>query len=476
MRRQRWLLVAAVGFGLAVMMSVGSAIWCGIASRMGARIGSPIGSQVAWAQTSRMRFEEASEESVRAFEERRARREHARATASVPAAPVPGEPEDPEEPDAPTPPGVPSSGDIVRIGSDIHVEEGQVVDGDVIVFGADADVDGHVRGNVSVTKGDVQLGSKAKVDGDVLVIGGEIQEEDGATVLGQRVTGLQRGGNIRTRRITRDIDFDEHRFWEHPAKVARRLTYLLMMLALAWAIAKFAAGRTTRALDTMRREVATSFGMGFAFLLLLIPSLIAMALVVAILCITIIGIPVALGVMFAYFLLLVLLGCWGYVVGAAAIGQRIAGRSGTQPSLVRSAVYGVLAIQGAMLVATMLRPLPVIGWAAGVLWVLAMVVYSAVTLLGVGALIRSKFGQGEGGQWWPPSRLFGPSTPPAPAGWPAPGATGQWTPEVPQQPVAQAPYVPPVAPQPPPPAPPASYAPPPYTPPPNPGEPPAPVA
>jgi hypothetical protein len=470
MRRQRWLLVAAVGFGLAVFMSVGSAIWCGVASRMGARIGSPIGSQVAWAQTSRMRFEEASEESVRAFEERRAQRERTRSTAS-PTPAVPAEPDDPEEPDAPTPPGAPSSGDIVRIGSDIHVEEGQVVDGDVIVFGADADVDGHVRGNVSVTRGDVQLGSKAKVDGDVLVIGGEIQEEDGATVLGQRVTGLQRGAGVRSRRIHRDIDMDEGRMWSHPAKVARRLTYLLMMLALAWAIAKFAAGRTTRALDTMRSEAATSFGMGFAFLLLLIPSLIAMALVVAILCITIIGIPVALGVLFAYFLLLVLLGSWGYVVGAAAIGQRIAGRSGTQPTLVRSAVYGVLAIQGAMLVATMLKPLPVIGWAAGVLWVLAMVVYSGVTLLGIGALIRSKFGQGEGGQWWPPSRLFGPSTPPAPAGsgWPAPGATGtQWTPDIPVQPAQ--PVMPPA------PSPPASYAPPPYTPPPTPPEPPAPIA
>lgn len=466
MRVLRVVLVTGAVFGLFVSTMVGLSVF-----------GSVIGkvcSRSAEAQTSRMKFEEASEESVRAFEERRAQREHERARAGLPPAPEPPDTPDPDpDPDRDTP----SSGDIVRIGSDIHVDKDQTVDGDVIVFGADAEIDGHVRGNVSVTRGDVRLGATAKVDGDVLCIGGEIQEEDGATVLGQRVTGLQRGSSRRSTRIHRDFNFDEDRFWTHPAKVARRTTYLLLWLGLAWAIARFAAGRTTRALDTMKREIAASFGMGFALLLLLIPSVIAMALVVAILCITIIGIPVALGVMIAYALLLLLLGGWGYVVGAAALGQRIAGRSGSQPTLVRSAVIGVLAIQGTMLVATMLRPLPVIGWTAGVLWVLAMVVYSAVTLIGVGALIRSKFGQGEGGQWWPPSRLFGPSTPPAPAGWPAPAAGGaQWTPDVPPQPTASAPppYVPPAAP--PPPSPPSSYAPPPYTPPPNPGEPPAPVA
>jgi hypothetical protein len=463
MRVLRVVLVTAGVFGLFVSTMIGLSVFGSVIGRVCTR--------AAFAQTSRMKFEEANEDSVRAFEERRARREHERATSGVPV--PPDQPDDPDAPDTPEAPDAPSSGDIVRIGSDIHVDKNQTVDGDVIVFGADAEVDGHVRGNVSVTRGDVRLGSSAKVDGDVLCIGGEIEEEDGATVLGQRVTGLQRGANRRTR-IHRNVSFDdEDRMWSHPAKVARRTTYLLLWLALAWAIARFAAGRTARALDTMKREIAASFGMGFALLLLLIPSVIAMALVVAILCITIIGIPVALGVIIAYALLLLLLGGWGYVVGAAALGQRIAGRSGNPPTLVRSAVVGVLAIQGTMLVATMLRPLPIIGWTAGVLWVLAMVVYSAVTLVGVGALIRSKFGQGEGGQWWPPSRLFGSSTPPAPAGWPAPGTPGtQWTPDVPPQPAASAPppYVPPTPV--PPPAPPSSFAPPPYTPPPQPQPPP----
>jgi hypothetical protein len=463
MRARRIALLVAAGFGLAVLVNVGLGVWWGI------------GQRIAEAQTSRMRFEEAPEESVRAFEERRDRKERRTTTSTaLPAPPnAPDAPDTPDAPDAPNPPDAPSSGDIVRIGSDIHVDKDQVVDGDVIVFGADAQVDGHVRGNVSVTRGDVHLGSTAKVDGDVLCIGGEIQEEDGATVLGQRVTGLQgRHGRTRTR-IHRDISFDEDRVWSHPAKVVRRLTYLLLWLGLAWAIAKFAAGRTNRALDTMQREVATSFGMGFALLLLLIPSVIALALVVAILCITIIGIPVALGVMIGYCLLLLLLGGWGYVVGAAALGRRIAGRSATQPTLVRSAVFGVLAIQGSMLVATMLKPLPIIGWMAGVLWVLAMVVYAAVTLLGVGAIIRSKFGQGEGGQWWPPSRLFGPSTPPAPAGWPS-GPGGSWTPDMPTP--APAPAAPPAAPYAAPPSPPPSYTPPPYTPPPPPEPPQTPIA
>jgi len=50
------------------------------------------------------------------------------------------------------------------------------------------------------------------------------------------------------------------------SRVVRLVHYRLLWLALAWAVARFAAGRTTLALDTVRREVAASFGMGFALL------------------------------------------------------------------------------------------------------------------------------------------------------------------------------------------------------------------
>jgi hypothetical protein len=437
----------------------------------------------AYAQ-GRMQFESTPEESARAFDERLARRRATRAsTPPVPAAP--GTPEDPEDP---LPPDAHSSGgDIVRIGSDIKVEEGQTVDGDVVVFGADARIDGHVRGNVSVTRGDLYLGSTARVDGDVLCFGGEIHEDEGASVTGQRVTGLQRGRSSTHTRTHVDIDRD----WgprTMAEKVMRRLTYLLAWLLLAWALIKFAPGRTAVAMETLRRESSASFGFGFALMLMLIPSVVALALVIAILCITIIGIPVAFGVIVAYAGLLIVIAGWGYVVGATALGERLAGRGGQRPTLMRSAVVGVMAIQGAMLVSAFTHGVPVLGWMGGMLFVLAVVTYSVVTLLGIGALIRSKFGLGPQAVWWPPHRLFGagsppppayPPPPPPPAGYhpPAYGAPGapQSYPPAPAQSYPPAPpqtWAPPATPPAPPTAPPPGYTPPASPPPPGYGPPP----
>src|SRR5262249_48677667 len=117
--------------------------------------------------------------------------------------------------------------------------------------------------------------------------------------------------------------------------------------------------------------------------------------------------------------------------------------------------------------------LPVIGWMASMVFVIAIVTFSVVTLLGIGALIRSKFGQGADGAWWPPNRLFGPLNPAAPAGYPPPPPppAGYTPPTYPTPPGP--PPTTPGRPRPgPPPAPPQVYPPPPappspgYTPPP----------
>ncbi|NOT32815.1 MAG: polymer-forming cytoskeletal protein [Candidatus Eisenbacteria bacterium] len=406
------------------------------------------------------------------------------------------EPTIPSPPSEPEAPAVPTTGDMVRMGSDITIEKGEVVDGDVLTFGGNIKVYGQVRGNVSATGGDVFLGSSARIDGDVLCMGGKLEEESGAYVGGQRVTGLQsrhsRSERAKRVRIDRDWDGDRDRDSEHGATttIVRRLTYLLFWLLVAWVATRFAPRRTRGAIESLRREPGMSFGLGFGMALLLAPSLIALAIAMVILVVTIIGIPVAIGAFFTYIALIILVAGWGYVVGAAALGERVAANRGqAAPTLLRSAITGIVIIQGAMLVSEMLHHMPLLGWIGGILWVLAMVAYSGVALLGIGAIVRSKFGQGEGGQWWPPARLFGslspagPSyggpVPPPPSGAPAapsapiapaapsapfdptaaPGSA-RTSPGYSEQAAPQAPAVapPPVAP--PPPAPPSSYMPP----------------
>ena len=62
--------------------------------------------------------------------------------------------------------------------------------GDVVALGGDVTVAGHVEGDVASMGGDVYLKSSARVDGDVVCMGGKLNEEPGASVGGQRVSGL----------------------------------------------------------------------------------------------------------------------------------------------------------------------------------------------------------------------------------------------------------------------------------------------
>lgn len=202
-------------------------------------------------------------------------------------------------------------------------------------------------------------------------------------------------------------------------------SWLLVSLLLAWGIARFAATRTTVALATLKREPGLSLLLGVGLVFLIVPSAVAMALVVAILCITIIGIPLALGVILAYAGLCVVLALWGYVVGAIPIGERLAARLGNDGnSLARAAVFGVLGLAGLRLVAELFHFLPLFGWFANLLWIVAALGTAALTMMGAGALIRSKFGQGVGARWWPlfktapsvPAATVAEGTPPPAAG------------------------------------------------------------
>src|SRR5439155_15680766 len=141
-----------------------------------------------------------------------------------------------------------------------------------------------------------------------------------------------------------------------------------------------------------------------------VPSVVALALVVAILCITIIGIPLALGVIVAYVGILCILMLWGYVIGLMPIGQRVTQRLGRPATPVQMAVFGVLLLSGLKVVSEVFQLVPFFGWFGKLLWVIAFMLGTVATIMGAGSLLRTKFGQGRDARWWPlfPMR---PSTP-----------------------------------------------------------------
>ncbi len=314
----------------------------------------------------------------------------------------PVEPTEPAEPDTPptavtpavpVPPTVTSTGEILRFGSDIHVPAGQVVEGDVVSMGGDVEVEGHVKGNVTSMGGDVTLRSGSRVDGSIATFGGELREEPGSSVGGERVTTPRAPGGKLLLPALAVVGTG--------VQVGLSLMKLLVLLGLTWLVVKLAAGRTQRGVETIRREPGTAFLIGLAVLGLLIPSVIVLALVIALLCITIIGIPLAAAVAVAYAGLLVVVFVWGWIVGATVLGGRIRERLRPgSPSLMADALWGVAILQGMRIVSQIFHGVPLFGFLGGLITVISIVLGAVLTVFGAGALIRQEYQRRTVQDWW----------------------------------------------------------------------------
>lgn len=78
--------------------------------------------------------------------------------------------------------------DRVSIGHPVTVAAGETLEGDVVVIGADARVDGVVRGDVVVISGTLTLGPDAQVGGDAVHLLGSLEQAEAARVGGSTVS------------------------------------------------------------------------------------------------------------------------------------------------------------------------------------------------------------------------------------------------------------------------------------------------
>lgn len=301
------------------------------------------------------------------------------------------------------------SGDIVRFGEDIIVDAGERIHGDVIAVGGTVRVRGIVDGDVAAIGGDVHIEQDGDVRGEAISVGGQVTEHGRGRVTGSSVSMPHFPYPL--------LAIPSMHIAKGFGNLLADLLGLGLLLLLAWALAKMAPDRAQLAADYVRGRPGPSFLWGVLAIIGLAPSVIAVALVAVILCITIIGIPVAVLLLIGYFVGLVVLLVAGYLVGASVVGRWLALRFRPQdgtPTLMRSLVYGVIALELPDLLQSVLQASwllsPVASGLGEVIEVIGTVIIFFVAIFGVGAVLGSKGGQ--------PQPLYA-----AGAAAPAPGAS-----------------------------------------------------
>ena len=424
------------------------------------------GPRRAAAQVTTLPFKSLPPESVSTLERDRPARHRVHVSVDVPEVPaVPEVPETAVVPEAPEPPPVPEhvtrAGDLTRVGSDIHIEQDEFVRGDVTALRGDITVDGTVHGAVVSFVGDIYLNATARVDGDVVCIGGELHEEQGAYVSGERVTALSGGRGERIARHLRMSQSGRQRDWGWGGlKIFGALMRLLVAIGLTVLVAWLFQGRIAVGAETLKRQPALSLGIGALVHALFIPSVVALALVMALLCITIVGIPLALAALVGYLLFFAVFWIFGLVVGAAVVGERIAARRGVSAMPVgQSALLGALMVAGAGFVGSVLAIMgvPVLGGLGKLVVVLSMITVVVMGVMGGGAWLKWESTEGLFGQWrgrWegrnaarvppapygpPPASPYGPAAAAAPSAPPpaAPASPGTYMPPGPEPPPSE---------------------------------------
>jgi hypothetical protein len=288
-----------------------------------------------------------------------------------------------------------SSGDRVRFGGTITVDEGETVEGDVVVIGGMARVNGRVTGEVVVVGGSAQLGPTADVNGDVVVVGGRLDRNPSARI----------GGEVEEVGVG-PINIDP-RFgwpsWGWPNWMAGNpfggffslisTVVRVGILCLLTAIVLLVGGNYVERIRTLAAAEPLKAGaVGFLSQVLMVPALVILAVVLVI---TIIGIPFLLLLPFAV-LALAVLALVGFTAVARELGQLVLGRVWSQNGVgvFAATIAGVLLIVSPVLLGRLIS----IG--GGPLWLVStplsivgfVVEYLAWTI-GFGAVLFMMFGR-----------------------------------------------------------------------------------
>ncbi len=355
---------------------------------------------------------------------------------------------------------VTKAADYVRFGESIHVKPDEHIAGDVVSIGGNVTVEGAVSGDCVAVGGRIEMTPGATVAGNVVSVGGSVTLDDSTEVgedavsvwgsLDVAPTAKVHGEQVEVSGLGLNFPFaamtgaGQHGFGHDLWRFLRRLIWVLVLVGLGLLAFQIFPGRMRRLSDTAGERGLVAFLAGFAGWILWLPAFL-------ILCVTIIGIPVAILLLFLTPLVTLL----GYIAVAESAGRRISHRfGGTVAGSAKAVFLGVLGLEGALLVARLLAVFGSIFSFIG--WILAMVGYCVIFIaltMGFGAFLMSRFRAPA----TEPLNAIPPPAPPRPEGPGAPFVS-------PTPPPPPVPPAPPVSPAPPPPSGPSAHSAPPSSP------------
>ena len=275
------------------------------------------------------------------------------------------------------------SSDLVTFAKSINVAQDELVNGDVVAFGSDINIEGKVMGDVAAIFGDVTLGPDAIVNGQVVSILGSVTKEEGAVVRGETaVVGRSHHGRSGPGLVWA---------WGPPlgkglfgasAKIILFIVLVLLMLLILY----FISGRMKRAAAYLSGSFLKSLGIG---ILVLFPGTLCVVALTIILAITIVGIPVAVLLVMSLFALSVL-GFFTSALGLGAFVSRKLNIEGDSPYV--HGIIGLFLLSIVGIIASFMSLNPFFGPMSAVLRVLGFFINFAALVLGIGAFIASKGG------------------------------------------------------------------------------------
>jgi hypothetical protein len=249
----------------------------------------------------------------------------------------------------------------------VTVPEGQTVDS-AVAFGGSLTVNGTVEGDATAFGGNVHLGPHANVKGKAIAFGGSVVREDGAQVGGQQLSfgdrhvgsvlaeGLREGvANVQTEPEISD---------SHPmSRIAFFLMEFVLCFGLGFLFLMFVPQPMKQIEGELRRDWLRCGATGFLGTLAVVPlSLLLLISVVGILVLPVLWVGLVLAV------------CMGYTAIANEIGIKVPVLRGKKTQATVLAVGTVVLL--------LVSRLPVLGPLALIL----------VGMLGLGAIIRTRFG------------------------------------------------------------------------------------